>query len=214
MERRILDTIIETEENERERLASDLHDEIGPILSSMKMYINSLSENENKKKKEYIITQLLELVREAISNIRAISNALSPHILTNYGLPAAIKSTIQNAQEFIDIEFSNNFKKLRFPSNVEIIYYRILNELLNNTLKHAKAKKIVILLQFDEGYLVLRYFDDGVGFNVEQVMKKKQSGIGLFNILSRIKTISGKYKIETSHGNGFRFELICKVRAV
>jgi PAS domain S-box-containing protein len=80
---RLLNTVVETEERERERLAGDLHDEIGPLLSSMKMYLSLLKDTSEESKKQYISSQVMDLVKQAITSIREVSNSLSPHILTN-----------------------------------------------------------------------------------------------------------------------------------
>ncbi len=89
MEKKLFETIINTEEKERERFAGNLHDEVGPLLSSLKMYISLLAETEDKGKKEYIIPQIQALVKEAITTVREISYDLSPHVLNNYGCVAA-----------------------------------------------------------------------------------------------------------------------------
>ena len=209
-ERKILDAIIETEEKERQRLAADLHDEIGPILSSLKMYISTLHVESDKEKIQYIIKQTNELIREAINSVRNISNALSPHILTNYGLVAAIKAAIESIKDFKNISFTYNFQQERFSQNIEIVYYRILREMINNTIKHAEAKEISIQLFYENGYLKMRYTDDGKGFDVNKEMEQKKSGLGLFNILSRIRTLNSTYKFGHLTDKGFLFEMQTK----
>jgi PAS domain S-box-containing protein len=209
-EKRLLDIVLDTEENERRKFAGNLHDEIGPLLSSMKMYISSLEGNEDKKKKEYIVEQILKLIKEAITSIREISNDLSPHVLNNYGLFAAVASAIETKKEFLDISINQNINNIRFPKNLEIIYYRVVKELLNNTLKHASASNVSISIYFEDNKLILKYKDNGIGFDVDKMLYDGKKGIGLLNIISRIRTIGGVYKIVSSAGKGFEFELSAK----
>jgi len=211
---RLLNTVVETEERERERLASDLHDEIGPLLSSMKMYLSLLKDTHEEAKKQYISSQVLELVKQSITSIREVSNSLSPHILTNYGLIPSIQNTIDNIRDLITVNFETNCEEIRFPGNYEIVFYRIFKELMNNTMKHAQANKIEISLTFKTNILILHFEDDGIGFNVEEHLGDKRSGLGLFNILSRIKAINGDYRIDSNDGKGFVFELSARINNV
>ncbi|MBK8808499.1 MAG: PAS domain S-box protein [Bacteroidales bacterium] len=167
-ERKLLDAIIETEEKERAQLAADLHDEIGPLLSSMKMYISLLKDTKDIEKSKFVGEQVFTLVTEAITSIREISNSLSPHVLTNYGLIEAVKNVIQSVSKFIEIDFSSNCEKMRFASNTETVYYRVFKELLNNTVKHAQATNIIISFIFENDRLTFTYKDDGKGFDYEK----------------------------------------------
>lgn len=207
MERKMYSAILNAEEKERERLAGDLHDEIGPVLSSMKMYLNYIYDLEDKKKRGGVVNELKELTNEAIKNIREISNALSPHILSNHGLNEALKIIINQNQTFFKINYHHNILSTRFNSQVEVVYYRILKELINNTLRHANANKIEIIINYENETLVLNYKDNGIGFDYKQTKSNTSKGLGLYNILNRIKTINGMYIIETSPGNGFKLIL-------
>lgn len=210
LEKKLLNTIVETEEKERQRLAIDLHDEIGPLLSSMKMYMQLLKGTKDAQKSEYITNQLLDLVKEAITSTREISNSLSPHVLSNYGLIPAMTNMMDNIRPFITVEFKTNCDTIRFDENIETVYYRIFKELCNNSLKHAKAKKIEISLKYSNNTLYLQYSDNGIGFSLEEKLTSKKDGIGLFNILSRVQAINGEYEIITEKGQGFKFELRTK----
>jgi PAS domain S-box-containing protein len=208
IEKKLFETIINTEEKEREKFAGDLHDEVGPLLSSLKMYVSLLAETEDKKKKQYIIPQIQTLIKEAITTVREISNDLSPHVLNNYGCVAAINAFIGIKRDFLNIEFNQNIENRRFNQNVEIVLYRIVKELVNNTIKHAKASNIGILLLEEDNMIKLLYNDDGIGFNIESAVETTKGNIGLLNIMSRIKTVNGKHKISSAKGTGFSFELI------
>ena len=140
-DKKILDTIIMTEEKERENFAKNLHDEIGPLLSSIRMYINSLESTRVKEKQEFILKQLKDIMKEAIQSTKEISNDLSPHILSNYGLNAALYRSSIAFHLFI-VDFDTNFGDERFPELVETSVYRIIKELINNTLKHSMGTSI------------------------------------------------------------------------
>ncbi|MGM0503835.1 MAG: PAS domain-containing sensor histidine kinase [Bacteroidota bacterium] len=208
-EQRIYETIIETEERERQRLASDIHDEIGPLLSGLKVYTESLNPKGDEEKQIYIKTKLQELIKETIDNVREVSNAISPYLLNKYGLEAAIKSFIQKTESVIFIQFKSNLKDKRFPLKTEIVYFRIIKELLNNTLKHARAENIDVNLQYRNGALQLCYKDDGIGLDKKHLSSAKAQGMGLFNIINRVNSIQGDYKFYENF-NGFKFTLAVK----
>lgn len=207
LEKRLFETIINTEERERERFAGDLHDEVGPLLSSLKMYISLLSETEDKNKKDYIIPQVQTLIKEAITTIREVSNDLSPHVLNNYGCVAAINSFISLKRDFLSITFSQNIDNKRFNQSAEVVLYRIVKELINNTIKHAEASNIEIKLYEEENFIKLEYTDNGIGFDPSSATENTKGSIGLLNIMSRIKSVDGRYKISSKKGFGFLFEL-------
>ncbi len=211
MEKKLFETIINTEEKEREKFAGDLHDEVGPLLSSLKMYVSLLAETEDKKKKEYITPQIQTLIKEAITSVREISNDLSPHVLNNYGCVAAINSFIGMKRDFFNIVFNQNLENVRFNQSIEIVVYRIVKELVNNTIKHANASNIEIKMYEEDNYIKLYYKDDGKGFNIDSTTNSPSGGIGLLNIMSRVKTVNGKYKISSSEGSGFMFEMTIPV---
>jgi len=211
MEKKIIDTIVETEEKERTKLAADLHDEIGPLLSTMKLYLSSMNDIEIDNKKRYIIEQMQLLVKEAINSTREISNALSPHLLTNHGLHAAVKSFLTSAIELIPVYLNSNIQNIRLPNKIEIVYYRIIRELINNSLKHANASEIQVSLFYEKEQLKLKYSDDGKGCNLEE-MKNISRGHGLMNIETRVKSINGIYAMNSGENQGFNFELITIIK--
>jgi PAS domain S-box-containing protein len=206
-ERQLVNTIIETEEKERARLASDLHDDIGPILSSMKMLTGLLKDSTNTETIHTISNQIYDLVTESLRSLRETSNSLSPHVLKNYGIIAATRNIIQSYRQVIEISIDTNCENERFDSTIEIIYYRVLRELLTNTIKHAKATKINISLLYSNDILTFTYKDNGIGFNVNEKTQQNASGMGLYNIINRINSLEAKYTINSAINNGFLFIL-------
>jgi signal transduction histidine kinase len=212
-ESRILSTIITTEEKERRRFAKDLHDGLGPLLSAIKMSISSLSQKNTDEPDHKVIRNAETMVNEALSSIKEISNNLSPHILDNFGLLNAVKSFAQqvSTSKTIDIDVNSNLADTRFDRNVEVIFYRVICELISNTVKHAAAKSINIDLYIKGKTLSLYYYDNGVGFDLEEVMKNEKEGMGIPNILSRIKSINGIFKVEREKEKGVHITIEVKI---
>jgi len=199
-ERNVLNAVIEAEENERKRFATDLHDSIGPLLSSINLYLSALSKaNPNEKSKKIIIASR-EIVNETLINIKEISNNLSPHILNDFGLDNAIQSFIQKLNLSDDINITLETKNLegRLNQQIEVVMYRVVSELINNTIKHANANNIQIHITRENNSLNLVYIDDGIGFDPDKISNKKELGMGLHNILSRIKSLNGISNIQSN----------------
>lgn len=208
-EKKILNAIIRTEENERRRFAKELHDGLGPLLSTVKMSVSSLAQMETSPPASEIIKNADAVITEAIRNVKEISNLLSPHILENFGLVSAINSFISRITPgSIEIIFKTNLKNERFDYNTEVVLYRVVCELINNTLKHARARKIEIHLTRDESFLTLIYVDDGIGFDVREVLSDNTPGMGYANIISRVKSIKGIINVESEPQQGTRVVIV------
>ncbi len=203
-ERKILDAVIETEYKERKRFAEDLHDGLGVLLSTTRLYINEI-EDSNKEERKSLIKQSNSMLDDAIANARNISNNIMPAALKNNGLEIAIRSFSDkiNASGTIKIDVQTvNFKK-HYKSTIEITLYRILTEMINNTLKHAEASEVNISLTENNNKLLVTYNDDGKGFEYEAVIKSSEKGMGLDNTISRINSIGGSCSINSKTGKGF-----------
>lgn len=204
-EKMFLNTIIQTEEKERKRFAKDLHDGLGPLLSTVKMSVSSLAQMKHDDISREIVENTENVINEAIKSLKEISDNLSPHILNNFGLVRALNnfSNKINVARTIKINLESDLKDERFDSNVEVVLYRVVCELINNTIKHAKAKKIDISLTKDGEYLTIVYKDDGKGFDVSKVIDQPTgTGMGFSNIYSRINSLKGEIKIESEHKKG------------
>jgi PAS domain S-box-containing protein len=207
LESKILDTIISTEEKEREKFARNLHDELGPLLSSIKMYVNSLSSNSEKPKHDFIISQLKIILKEVIQSTKELSNDLSPHVLVNYGLLAALEWFINQLKPYIAITLESNLKDERYPSSIELSIYRIIKELINNTVKHAQASKITISLHLILNSIHLNYADNGSGFNKNWHNNYEFMGMGMSNIISRCRSLNATSKFFNNTPNGMSFKM-------
>ena len=204
-EKMFLNTIIQTEEKERKRFAKDLHDGLGPLLSTVKMSVSSLAQMEHDDASREIVENTELVINEAIKSLKEISDNLSPHILNNFGLLRALNnfSNKINIARTIKINLKSNLKDERFDPNVEVVLYRVICELINNTIKHAKAKKIDLSLAKEGDYLTIVYKDDGKGFDVSKVIEQPSgTGMGFSNIYSRINSLKGEITVESEQRVG------------
>lgn len=206
-EQRILNAIIQTQEEERTRLAKELHDGVSPLLSIIKnnvVWLNTASDND----KDLILKNTIESLNMALKSIKEISNNLSPHILNNLGLIPAISKFIENIilEDKVEIIFKTNIIE-RLPQDIEINLYRIAIECINNTLKHANANAINIQIERLNYMTTLEYYDNGIGFNKNNNTFNR--GMGLINIENRVKAMRGNIVIKTSEGKGFYMLIKC-----
>jgi len=207
-ESRVLSAIVRTEENERLNFSKELHDGLGPLLSAVKMAISSSKSTENNAIDDKIMTNAEKLIDESITSLKEISNKLSPHVLNNFGLKKALKSFISRLPliENPTINLDTNIEDRRFPYNVEVILYRVICELISNSLKHSKAKNVYISIMAEEKSIALDYLDDGVGFDSE-IIELSEKGMGFANIKSRIKSLNGTFEIYSKQNEGVRVNI-------
>lgn len=205
-EKNVLNAIIETEERERKRFAKDLHDGLGPLLSTVKMSVSALMKTEKDQMNLEIIKNTDHVINEAIKSIKEISNNLSPHVLTNFGLASAVKNFTEkiNETKVVQIDFSSNIYNHRYQTNIEVVLYRTICELVNNSLQHSNGKNIKIDLTSNDSIINLQYEDDGKGFDVNRVLHDNTRGNGLRNMVSRIESVNGTYKFESKIKSGFK----------
>ena len=203
-EREVLNAIISTEENERSRLARDLHDTIGPLLSSIKLYLSTLFKTQSQERKVKLLSLSEEAINEAVSSVRQITNNLSPQALADYGIVSALSSFVQkiNTSSQIKTEFKVSGFEYRVPKEVELAIYRVATELMNNTIKHSGAKKIFISLENMNGEVVMIYKDNGKGVIKDNSMELSK-GRGIRNINIRLKSLNGIFTITSEPDWGF-----------
>ncbi len=203
-EKRVLNAVINTEENERKRFAKDLHDGLGPILSTVKMSLSALTDRIKDTSGSVILNNTNHLVNEALSTIKDISNNLSPHVLSNFGLVSAIGAftTKINQTKTVEIEFKSNMENQRLENDKEVVMYRAVCELINNSILHSGASRIEIELNKLEKFVTLQFNDNGRGFDTSTLNKEDTKGMGLSNIETRVKTVEGVFILESNPGKG------------
>jgi signal transduction histidine kinase len=203
-EKRVINAIINTEENERKRFAKDLHDGLGPLLSTVKMSISALYDRIKDSSGTVILNNTNHLVNEAIATIKDISNNLSPHVLSNFGLSSAIGAftTKINLTKAVAIDFKSNMENQRMENDKEVVIYRAVCELINNSILHSGASRIEIELNKHEKFVTLQFNDNGRGFDTSTLSKEDTKGMGLSNIETRVKTVEGVFILESTPGKG------------
>jgi len=212
-QQRIIDTVIETEERERKRFAEEVHDGLGPLLSSIKMYTKLLVNLKIEHKRDEIVSNLIEVIDEAINTSRQISNLLSPNVLEDFGLYVALKSFRDKILTNSSIEFSlpEETKFDGLSKKFQIVIYRVITELINNSLKYSYCKCISIHLHRVEETIYLIYKDDGIGFDIKQYMSSdEKKGFGLLNIKSRIQSLKGTVEFISAPETGMRVNIVLK----
>lgn len=204
MEASSLRANIQGQENERSRLAKEIHDGIGPLLSTLKLYLESLGpdimkcSDETQHRYESMSKLLNMLTRET----RNISRALMPIAVEEFGLVAALEDMIDKVSESakLTVHFYNSGLITRLNHENELGLYRIVQELLNNTIKYAKAHSVNIQLIRHSESIVLTYEDDGKGFNFDGVFPS--GGYGLRDIQGRVKSLGGSFTFDATSGRG------------
>jgi signal transduction histidine kinase len=203
-ERKVLNAVINTEENEKKRFAKDLHDGLGPILSTVKMSLSSLNDRITDPTGVVILNNTSHLVNEALSTIKDISNNMSPHVLSNFGLASAISTFVLKIKQTgtIDIDFKSNMESIRLENDKEVVIYRAVCELINNSIRHSGASRIEIELNKLEKFVTLQFNDNGRGFDMSTLSREDSKGMGLSNIETRVKTVGGVFILESNPGKG------------
>lgn len=192
----LLETALDSEENERRRMAGELHDDIGVMLSLTKMSVNQLRQKSEHfgEEEKLLIGRVKDLLEETMTNVRRISKALVPTTLEQFGLEAAIEDLVgklspAGCPEVLFMEAKEAIP--RQPPKTELALFRIAQELLNNAIKHAGATVIRIELFNSSGLIQLTVEDNGSGFDTVSVRESKKAGLGLKNIESRLSIING-----------------------
>lgn len=208
MQRQMLESALEVQEVERVRIAKDLHDEVGAMLSVTKMSFNQLLRKlDNADDLATMGKQTRELLEQSISQVRRISKELVPSTLEEFGLISSIDEFIQKvhlASASTSFIFSHEGidVKQRFDKKIELTIYRLIQELVNNALKHAEANEISLKLTTKNNKIIFNFTDDGKGFDFEAKRKDPKSGLGMRNMESRLSVINGTLEIKSAIGKG------------
>lgn len=191
---------ISTLENERKRIATDLHDELGPLLSAVRIQINHLSSPSEQDKKVILFAN--KHIDDILSKTREISYNLLPNTLVRKGLFKAVEEYIGKLKDVheLNIVYRNN-TDIALDNQVGINIYRIIQEVIHNTIKHAKAKQLVIEFKKYDGQLILTTVDNGIGFDFQHIADQ-HTGLGLWNLQSRAEVLNASFQRITEAGKG------------
>jgi len=209
-EKNLLHTIVQTEEKERQRFAHDLHDELGPFLSALKLYLNELQlAADDPDNRQLLFDYVHEMINEAVDIIRSITSNLTPQNMIDEGLTSSVRKMIRKLTQTgrIDVTFNTRGSDLAIEHSFVITLYRILQELINNSLKHSGGKNIQIDLAYRKKNIRMAYTEDGKGFDLKKELMSGK-GIGLRSIINRIELYHGKYTFSKIQSGGFIFEMV------
>jgi two-component system, NarL family, sensor kinase len=201
--------VIEAEEKERKRIAGDLHDGLGQLLSTAKLNVASLEESTPEEDRK-LLNNSMALIDEACQEVRNISHNMMPGALIRLGLLPAIKELADkiSASGRLKVELESNFNS-RLEENTEIALYRVVQEVLNNMIRHAEAEKISLDFRKDKERLHVMIKDNGKGFDT--AVMQDSDGLGWKNIYSRVSLLNGELSVRSAPGKGssVNISLIC-----
>ena len=214
--RRLAEHMLEVEEEERRRISRELHDEAGQSLLSIRLQMEMLEKSLPPHLSEFQtkLAEIREIAEHTIVEIRRVISALSPAVLERMGLPAALRQLVTRFRQtypgrvrlYVPIEMG------RLPKEAEFITYRLVQECCNNIAKHSSAANVNIRLSSTDQILELHVEDDGVGFDVETALRKRDS-FGLAGMQERVALLGGKFQIESRPKGGTRISVELPIRS-
>ncbi|HWR32447.1 MAG TPA: two-component regulator propeller domain-containing protein [Chitinophagaceae bacterium] len=199
-QKRQLALVVDTQEKEKKSISAQLHDDLGVRLSALKFFVSSLKQylQPGDSKADEIYAKSISAIDESVEDIRYLLINLSPKTLNEYGYLMAVEDLVNKLRRLhiIDVELSQKELEQRLTPETESGLYRITQELINNTLKHAQAQTIRLHIEKKDGNILLNYSDDGKGFDIA----RSSTGYGLENIHTRVALLNGR--IEWQHSGG------------
>jgi signal transduction histidine kinase len=208
-QQKLLAASVQTQESERKRISQDLHDHVGGALSGLRYVISGISGTANEDLTVNEIAQKARVGIDAIiDDVRNISHSLSPAGLELWGFHEALyeyadKAATSSGVQIVVTDRTNGLlQQLGFDDALSL--FRVIQELITNTLKHAQASHITIVSDILADKIVLVYSDDGVGMKLSE---GQNNGIGLYNIESRLSMLNASYKVDSAPGKGYLFTI-------
>lgn len=207
MEANSIQAILEGLENERRRIGRDIHDGIGPLLSYMKLSLDSFIDElhiQNPKASTETLDDISETIDSITTDLRLMSHSLVPRLLDEFGLAPAFENMVYrlNESKKANIKLYTNIEKdTRIDNDIELNLFRCGQELLSNAVKYAHASNILVQLILHAESIVLMVEDDGVGFEREK-RQLENFGIGLTNIDTRIRMLNGQFILDSVLNKG------------
>lgn len=207
-QRKLLTSSIEAQEKERERIARDLHDEIGSALSTAKLFVGQLQTGEPDSETRQLTGQVRDILTSTLQEVRNISHDLMPDVLRKFGLAEALQHLMDVVAEASSLEVHFQRKvQPQLPYQHELALYRIVQELTHNALRHAGATRLLLRLWQEEHVLHVSVEDNGRGFSWQSLHASKEAGIGLKSIEARVSMVAGTLHVDTAPGRGTRIRI-------
>ncbi len=208
-QKKILQNTINVQEDERNRIAQDLHDAISSKLNVVTLTTNVLIDNDDiQPEHKDSLNHILDITTKTLESSRKIAHELMPPVLYKFGLKVALEELFDEFTSNSELQIKHQIDAIELSKNNALHIFRIVQELINNALVHGKADELQIILEQlpNHGFSLL-FKDNGVGFDVEA--KNKKSGIGLQNIKSRVAILNGQLVVESSKQLGSKFKIHC-----
>jgi signal transduction histidine kinase len=206
-QKEILQSVIQTQEEERMRIAQDLHDDISSKLNIVSLNTHLLK-TPNLSEAEFaeITNNIVGLTAKALENSRRIAHDLLPPVFEKFGLHAAVEELVLefSTAKNVEINYSNELDFSALEVNKQLHIFRILQELLNNSMRHGKATRISITFVSKNKQNTCMYSDNGIGFNTSLGNQKR--GIGMQNIESRVNFLGGNINVQSEINKGVQIE--------
>jgi len=205
-QKQLLQATLTVQERERKRIASDLHDDIGSLLSALKLNVQFLEDSEQNDRQKEFLTKTRVKLESGIDQVRRISHDMYPPELQKLGLWASLKELFSNidTSEKVTTTIKGIPEELRLNSTAELAVYRVMQELVTNSLRHSEADTLTLSVQNNTQHILIRYTDNGTGMD-ESTMK---SGLGIMNMRSRIEAVNGSIQFESNKENGTKTTII------
>jgi two-component system, NarL family, sensor kinase len=204
-QKELLNSVLITQEEERKRIAQDLHDDISSKLNVVSLNSQLLkTPNLNESEQIEITNNIIELTQKALEESRRIAHDLLPPVLEKFGLHAGIEELVEefNSTKSVKVVYENQIDFESYPIEKHLHIFRILQELLNNSIRHGKATKISIQFTTFGEQKTCTYIDNGVGFNNTAFQQSK--GLGMKNIESRINFLKGNFSFDSRPNEGVK----------
>lgn len=203
--------LLAVQERERRSLAVELHDEIGQVLTAVKLRLLQLGQEGSLKRAEPVLTESLQSVDEALQQIRQMSLNLRPSLLDDLGLEPALRWLLDryNREGGAAARLIARLGAARLPATVEVVCFRLVQEALTNVRRHAKARRVLVFLKRRANGLALTVRDDGAGFDVRTALAAASSGesLGLLGMQERVRFAGGLFTITSTPGRGTRLRV-------
>lgn len=214
-QRRLLQVSFEAQENERQRIGRNIHDDIGPLLSTIKLSVSRFKalEDVSSSQRAALVCDHLD---NAIQMVRVVSRDLSPSVLSEYGIVIAAEELSDriNQSDEIKCEVKVEGREQELDQSIELAVYRIIQELCNNTIRHAEATLLSIIFKYRPNNLLIEVKDNGKGFVTPKKVNNgaAKPGIGLRNIEARAKQIGGKLTFNSIINQGTSAHLLVPMK--
>jgi two-component system, NarL family, sensor histidine kinase DegS len=210
--------ILEGQEEERKRIAMDIHDGIGQMLTSLKYQIESIDLTQDTRAREKI-SEIDQLIKEIIKEVRKVTFDLKPTVLGDYGLQAGLNVFIREIGKLtgIDLQYRTSGQVPRLPQKIENNIFRIIQEAINNAIKYSGAEQISVSLKQIESDLMITVRDEGKGFDTKIVGARTsnlESGRGFFNMYERTEYVNGNLEIQSEKGQGTTVKLTVPLHSI